>query len=71
MASVLWNTNFWYEQKEKEMSEYSTGLIHGILLSVIADVISNFITILIVKHIFTKSNFGSIFNIIKKIFRNK
>jgi len=53
------------------MSDYATGLIHGILLSVIADVISNFITILIVKHIFTKSNFGSIFNIIKKIFKNK
>ena len=36
------------------MSEYSTGLIHGIALSVIADVISNFITVLITKYILTK-----------------
>ena len=51
------------------MSEYSTGLIHGIALSVIADVISNFITIMIAKHIFNKeSKVGSIIN---KIFKRK
>ena len=44
------------------MSDYATGLIHGIALSVIADVISNFITIMIAKHIFNKeSKIGSLF----------
>ena len=48
------------------MSEYSTGLIHGIALSV---VISNFITIMIAEHIFNKeSKVGSI---IHKIFKRK
>jgi len=51
------------------MSDYTTGLIHGIALSVIADVISNFITILIAKHIFDKkSKVGSI---IHRIFKRK
>ena len=51
------------------MSDYATGLIHGIALSVVADVISNFITIMIVKHIFNKeSKVGSV---IHQLFRRK
>lgn len=51
------------------MSEYSIGLIHGIALSVIADVISNFITIMIAKHIFNKES--KVGNIIHKIFKRR
>jgi len=51
------------------MTEYSTGLLHGICLSVVADVISNFITIMIAKHIVNKqSKFGSL---ISHIFKRK
>lgn len=51
------------------MTEYSTGLLHGICLSVIADVISNFITIMIAKHIFNKQS--KIGNLISHIFKRK
>ena len=51
------------------MTEYSTGLLHGICLSVVADVISNFITILIAKHIFTKSHIWSVIKSIEKVFK--
>lgn len=51
------------------MSDYVTGLLHGIGLSVITDIIANFITIMIAKHIFDKgSKVGSI---IHKIFVRK
>ena len=53
------------------MTEYSTGLLHGIALSVVADVISNFITLIIAHHIFTKKHVGSVFNAIKNIFNRK
>lgn len=53
------------------MTEYSTGLLHGIALSVVADVISNFITLIIAHHIFTKKHVGSIFNAVKSIFKRK
>ena len=53
------------------MTEYSTGLLHGIALSVVADVISNFITLIIAHHIFTKKHVGSVYNSIKKFFKRK
>ena len=53
------------------MSEYSTGLLHGIALSVIADVISNFITILIAKHLFDKSKLEKVSEAVKHILKRK
>lgn len=53
------------------MTEYTTGLIHGLILSVITDVISNFITILIANHIINKKKIGSLYQIIKNIFRRR
>ena len=51
------------------MNDYVTGLLHGIGLSVITDIIANFITIMIAKHIFNKeSKVGSI---VHKIFTRK
>ena len=53
------------------MSDYTTGLIHGIALSVVADVISNFITILIAKHLFDKNKLEKVSDAIKHIFKRK
>lgn len=53
------------------MSDYVTGLLHGIGLSVITDIISNFITILIAKHLFDKSKLEKVSDAIKHIFKRK
>lgn len=53
------------------MSDYTTGLIHGIMLSVFSDIISNFITVMILNHIFNKNRIEKIYDKVKDRFKRK
>jgi len=53
------------------MTDYVTGLLHGIGLSVITDIIANFITIMIAKHLFDKSKLEKVSEAVKHIFKRK